>query len=81
MNQDMFVDGIGNINVTGNIVRIDLVALQPQMKNEKGEPLYAVTQRIVMPLEGFVKSAELQQNILQQLIKNGVLKVQQQKND
>jgi hypothetical protein len=75
MNQDIFVDGIGNINVTGNIVRIDLVALQPQLKNEKGEPVFASTQRIVMPLEGFVRSIELQQNILQQLITNGVLKV------
>lgn len=75
MNQDLFVDGIGNINVTGNIVRIDFVALQPQLKGEKGEPVFANTQRIVMPLEAFVQAISLQQNILQQLIQNGVLQV------
>lgn len=75
MNQDIFADGIGNINVTGNIVRIDLVSLQPQLKGEKGEPVFANTQRIVMPLDGFVQALSLQQNILQQLIQNGVLQV------
>ena len=75
MNQDIFADGIGNINVTGNIVRIDLVALQPQLKGEKGEPVFANNQRIVMPLDGFIQAISLQQNILQQLIQNGVLQV------
>jgi hypothetical protein len=77
VNQDIFVDGVGNINVTGNIVRIDLVALQPQLKGENGEPVFASTQRIVMPLEGFMSAVELQQNIIQQLIQNGVLTVNQ----
>lgn len=75
MNQDIFVDGIGNINVTGNIVRIDLVALQPQMKSENGQPVFATSQRIVMPLDGFLQSMNLQQNIIQQLVQAGVLKV------
>jgi hypothetical protein len=75
MNEDIFVDGIGNINVTGNIVRIDLVALQPQLKSENGQPVFATSQRIVMPLEGFLQSMNLQQNIIQQLVQAGVLKV------
>lgn len=75
MNQDIFVDGIGNINVTGNIVRIDLVALQPQLKSENGQPVVATSQRIVMPLDGFLQGINLQQNIVQQLIQSGVLQV------
>lgn len=75
MSQDIFVDGISNINVTGNIVRIDFAALQPQLKNENGQPVFANSQRIVMPLDGFLQSMNLQQNIIQQLIQAGVLKV------
>lgn len=75
MNQDIFVDGIGNINVTGNIVRIDLVALQPQLKSENGQPVFAPSQRIVMPLDGFLQGINVQQNIIQQLVQAGVLKV------
>lgn len=80
MNQDIFADGIGNINVTGNIVRIDLVALQPQLKSENGQPVFATSQRIVMPLEGFLQSMNLQQNIIQQLVQAGVLKVNAMQN-
>jgi len=75
MNQDIFVDGIGNINVTGNIVRIDLVALQPQLKSENGQPVFTNSQRIVMPLEAFLQGVNLQKNIVQQLIQAGVLQV------
>ena len=75
MSQDIFADGIGNINVTGNIVRIDLVALQPQVKSENGQPVFALSQRVVMPLEPFLQGVALQQNIIQQLIQSGVLQV------
>ncbi|MEN6566510.1 MAG: hypothetical protein ABFC57_09415 [Veillonellales bacterium] len=75
MNQDIFADGIGNINVTKNIVRIDFAALQPQLKSENGQPVFATNQRIVMPLEGFIQGLALQQNIVQQLIQAGVLQV------
>ncbi len=75
MNQDIFVDGISNINVTGNIVRIDLAALQTQLKNQNGQPVFATSQRIVIPLDGFLQGIALQQNIVQQLIQAGVLQV------
>lgn len=81
MNQDIFVDGIGNINVTGNIVRIELVALQPQLKNENGQPVFTNSQRIVMPLEGFLQGFNLQQNVVQQLIQAGVLQMNVTPND
>ena len=75
MNQDIFVDAIENIHVTGGIVRIDLASLQPQLKNENGQPVFATCQRIVMPLNGFLQGMNLQQNIVQQLIQAGVLQV------
>ena len=71
--QDIFVDGINNIYVTGNLVRIELANLEPQLKTEDGQPVYNVKQRIVMPLDTFVSAFTLQNNIMQQLIQAGVV--------
>ena len=75
MNQEIYADAVGNINVTGNIVRIDLVSLQPQLKGDSGQPVFAPTRRIIMPLDGFVQALSVQQDIVQQLIQAGVLQV------
>lgn len=74
MNQEIFADGISAIHVTGNLVRIDLMTVQPQMKSDNGQPVVEVNKRIIMPLEGFVQSLATQENIVKQLIEAGVLK-------
>ena len=71
--QDIFVDGINNIYVTGNLVRIELANLEPQMKTEDGQPVYNVKQRVVMPLDAFASAFTLQNDIMQQLIQAGVV--------
>ena len=71
--QDIFVDGINNIYITGNLVRIELANLEPQMKTEDGQPVYNVKQRVVMPLDAFVSAFTLQNDIMQQLIQAGVV--------
>lgn len=73
--QDIFVDGINHIYVTGNVVRIEMVNLQPHLKTEDGQPVYNVTQRLVMPLDAFVNAFTVQNNIMQQLIQAGVITV------
>lgn len=74
MNQEIFADGISAVHVTGNLVRIDLMSLQPHLKSENGQPVVDISKRIIMPLEGFVQSLATQQNIVNQLIEAGVLK-------
>jgi len=74
MNQEIFADGISAIHVTGNLVRIDLMTLQPHLKGENGQPVIDVSKRIIMPLEGFVQGLATQENIINQLIEAGVLK-------
>ncbi len=69
MKRDLFTDGIGAIHITGNLVRFDLVALQPGGEQEKKE----VTQRLIMPLEAFVDAFNLQEQVIRQLTKTGVL--------
>jgi len=74
MKQEIFADGISAVHVTGNVVRIDLMTLQPHLKSDNGQPVVEVNKRIIMPLESFVQSLALQQDIVRQLIEAGVLK-------
>ena len=73
MQQEIFADGISSIHITGNLVRIDLMTVQPHLKSDNGQPVAEINKRIIMPLEGFVQSLPLQENIVKQLIEAGVL--------
>lgn len=75
MNQDIYVDTVSNIYVTGNIVRVDLVALQPERKTAEGQPVYSVTQRIVMPLEGLMQSFALHNDVIKKLVEAGIVNI------
>lgn len=74
MQQEIFVDGISSIHITGNLVRIDLMTIQPHLKSDNGQPVVEINKRIIMPLEGFVQSLPLQENIVNQLLEAGILK-------
>jgi hypothetical protein len=88
MNQEIFADAVSAVHVTGNLVRIDLMTSQPQLKNDNGQPVFDISRRIIMPLEGFVQSLTVQEDIVNKLVAAGVLKrnpkpeaPQQQKHD
>lgn len=74
MNQELFADAISAIHVTGHLVRIDLMTLQPHLKSDNGQPVVNISRRIIMPLEGFVQSLAVQDNIVKQLVAAGVIK-------
>jgi len=74
MNQEIFADAISAVHVTGNLVRIDLMSQQPHLNSEDGSPIYDISRRIIMPLEGFVKSLVIQEEIIKQLLGKGILK-------
>jgi hypothetical protein len=71
--QDYFADMIGNIAITGNLVRIDYMRLQGA-DQEKKQLKYELSHRLVMPIEGFLRSLEMMDKIRQKLIDDGVLK-------
>ncbi|SPF55741.1 conserved hypothetical protein [Candidatus Desulfosporosinus infrequens] len=73
MNQEVFADAINAIHITGNLVRIDLMTLQPHLKSDNGQPVYDSSRRIIMPLDGFIQSFGIQENFVKQLIEAGVL--------
>lgn len=71
---DIYTDGVGNIHVTGNLVRLDLITLQPNLQSENGQPVYNMNQRLVMPLEAFVQAFMLQDSVIKKLVEAGVVK-------
>lgn len=73
MNQEIFADGISAVHVTGQLVRIDLMTVQPHLKSDNGQPVVDISKRIIMPLDGFVQSLSVQENIIKQLVEAGIL--------
>jgi hypothetical protein len=69
-------DTILNIAVTGPVIRIDLGTLLPQGAGADGKPQLEarMTQQLVMPLEGFVRSMGMQEQVIRKLLADGVLK-------
>jgi hypothetical protein len=74
MNQ-LFADTIGSITVTGNLVRIDFVSMAAnQPADAKEARRFEMTQRVVVPLEGFLRGMAAQQDIINKMLEAGILK-------
>ena len=78
MQREFFADGVNSIHWTGNLIRIDFATVQPQIKAQDGQPAIESNSRIIMPVDGFLKAFELQQNIIKQLVDAGVITVNNQ---
>ena len=78
MNKEIFADAISAVHLTGNLVRLDLMTVQPHLQSENGQPVVEVNQRLIMPLDGFVQSLAVQEDLVKKLIEAGVLKVSSQ---
>ena len=76
MHEEIYADGVGEITVTGNIVRIDLVSLSATQRDSNNKPKAVHRQRIIMPVEAFANTAELMKNVLAGLVKSGAVKMQ-----
>lgn len=70
-----YFDTLVNVTITGPLIRLDF-GLAQQSKPEEGKDAVRLSQieQVVLPLDGFVRAFGLQQQVIQQLIKTGVLK-------
>jgi hypothetical protein len=68
-----FADIIGNISLSAGVVRIDLLQAKASTKNTESTELEKVGQ-LFIPIEGFLKSLEIQESMKQQMIERGILK-------
>ncbi len=71
MAEELYSDGFANIVVTGTIVRIDLMALVGQ--DAEGKPKFEARRRLVMPLDGFLRSFTMSEDVVNKLQKAGVI--------
>lgn len=71
MAEELYSDGFANIMVTGTIVRIDLMALAGQ--DAQGKPRFEVRRRLVMPLDGFLRSYAMADDVVNKLVKAGIV--------
>ena len=73
-NRESYADGIGEITLSGGMVRIDLVTLQGSQKDSQSKPKLEISQRIIMPPDGFLRSFSAMENLVKQLIDAGLVK-------
>lgn len=67
MEQQIFCDGIGRISVIGGVVRLDLFTYSPSETDANGQPRPILTHRVVMGMDGFVRSSEKVVEAVQQI--------------
>ncbi|MEL7496932.1 MAG: hypothetical protein AAFN77_04940 [Planctomycetota bacterium] len=72
--RDFFADGIGEITLSGGMVRMDLVTLVGSQNNPEDKPRLEFSRRIVMPPDGFLRSFSAMENLVKQLIEAGLVK-------
>ncbi len=73
MQQELYADGIGEITVSGSVVRIDFVSLSATEKDIHGRPKPVIRQRVVMPLDGFANAADLMAKAVKGLEEAGAI--------
>jgi hypothetical protein len=74
MSKELFADSIGALGISKGVVRIDLVTQSATEKNAKGEPKEEFCQRVVMPVEGFLRTFGMMQSLMQKLQEAGLVK-------
>ena len=72
--REFFADGIGEITLSGGMVRMDLVTLVGTQNDPDNKPRLELSKRIVMPPDGFLRSFSAMENLVKQLIEAGLVK-------
>ncbi|BAI76946.1 hypothetical protein AZL_f01860 (plasmid) [Azospirillum sp. B510] len=70
---ELYADGVFDIGFGNGMVRIDLYSLSALRKDDNGQPLPAIRQRVVMSLPGFLASLSALEGMRQRLEAAGVL--------
>ena len=73
-NREFFADGIGEITLSGGMVRMDLVTLRGSQNDSENKPKLEFSQRVIMPPDGFLRSFSAMENLVKQLIDAGLVK-------
>lgn len=73
MTKEIYSEGIGEVAITGSVVRLDLLTLSLEERGDKGQPKLVLRKRVVMPIDGFLRSFAVLGQAMQELEKRGVV--------
>ena len=73
MHVEIYTDGVGEITVSGTVVRVDLVSLSPTERDANNAPKSVFRQRLIFSIEGFANSVQVMQQALQGLVAAGAV--------
>ena len=74
MHDEVFIDGISEITVTGPTVRIDTFTASPSEKDANGNPRPVHRQRVIMTLESFMNARDLIDRVARELVQKGAVR-------
>ncbi len=74
MHDEVFIDGISEITVTGPTVRIDTFTASPSEKDADGNPRPVHRQRIILTLESFMNARDLIDRVARELVQGGAVR-------
>ncbi|MDO4528219.1 MAG: hypothetical protein Q4C03_05495 [bacterium] len=70
--KEVYADGIYQIHVLENTIRLDLMRLQPSPENNK--PVPKPFERVILSPQGFLRTFEAMQQICKQLEEHGIIR-------
>jgi len=73
MEEQIFADDIGTITVTGPVVRFDLMIQSATEKDAAGKPKLVARQRVIMPIDAFLRATQRMQSSVQDMMKKGMI--------
>ena len=69
----IYADRVVNLSITGSVIRLELGV--SQMPDNSGQPpKLNITQTLIIPLEGFVSSFGMMEQMMKKLAESGVVK-------
>lgn len=72
--KQVYADGIGEITLSGGMIRMDLVTMVGSQNNQDNPAKLEVRERVVMPPDGFLRSFSAMENLVKQLVDAGLVK-------
>lgn len=72
--KEIFADGVGEITLSGGMVRMDLFTITGKSEEDENRPEIRVNQRIVLPPEGFLRSFGAMEDLVKKLVDAGIIK-------
>ncbi len=76
MSKTSYADLISDIHFSAGMIRMDVATIDTTKKiDEKKGPSIKIDQQIVMPADGFLRTFNNMQSLMNKLVEAGVLKV------